>query len=64
MAGEIFKKPIIYKSATQTTDLKNMYHPVKICEVLLAWHDRKIKFYHGERIVKLVILAGYKLACH
>ena len=37
----MLKKPIIDRAATQTTDLKNMYHPVKICLVLLAWRDRE-----------------------
>ena len=39
-----------------------MYHSVKIGEVLLAWRDRKSKFYHEERIVDLVPLAEIK-AC-
>ena len=58
----ILKKPIIDRSAAQTIDLKNMYHSVKIGEVLLAWRDRKSKFYHEERIVNLVTLAEIK-AC-
>ena len=62
MAGVILKKPIIDRSATQTIDFKNMYHSVKIGEVLLAWRDRKSKFYHEERIVNLVPLAEIK-AC-
>ena len=62
IAGVILKKPIVHRSATQTIDLKNMYHPVKNCEVLLAWRDRKNKFYHEERIVNLVTLAEIK-AC-
>ena len=58
----MLKKPIIDRSATQTINLKNMYLPVEICEVLLVRHDRKNKFYHGERIVNLVALAEIK-AC-
>lgn len=58
----MLKKPIIDRSVTQTINLKNMYLPVEICKVLLAWHDRKNKFCHGERIVNLVALAEIK-AC-